>query len=365
MQTNYPTPKFRTQCRSFSIFMLLITITFFQVKAQSGFSGSLITNLYAIVNNSPRLSDGNMMMYDNSFSNDVDAMDVRKALNFGENFGLKRNNVVLAVERRKFPGETDTVHYFMSNLNTISYRIEIVPSGLADPNRVAVLQDAFLNSQTTVSLTDTTRYTFTVTSDPASKANNRFRVLFIGISGGPLPVRFTSFSSTGTAGNVHLKWTTAEEIPGSYYQVEYSLNGRNFASVSDRIFVSNTHQYQSTAPTSATGMYYFRIVCQEPDGRKCYSSILRIYSEQRAAATVQLQSATGSLVRVQLSNADAGIYSYRILSINGQQIVSGTYQHPGGSSLIDISNRPTGTLQILNIYDSKNRLTGSIQFLSR
>ena len=364
MQTNFSAPKLHKFYR-YVMPLLLLTAPVAGLKAQSGFSGSLITNLYAIVNNSPRLSDGNMVMYDNSFSNDVDAMDVRKAMNFGENFGLKRNNVVLAIERRQLPGETDTVHYFMSNLNTISYRIEIVPSGLADPNRIAVLQDAYLNSQTTVSLSDTTRYAFTVTSDPASKANNRFRVLFIGVAGGPLPVRFTAFSAMNTVGTMQLKWTTAEEILGSAYQVEYSSNGSSFRAIGDLVAANRSHQYQTTVPLTGSGLYYFRILCREPDGRTYYSSIIRMHTESGSGTSVQLLSATGGQVRVQLSNAAAGVYSYRIFSGNGQQLKQGALNHPGGTSVHAVASQYSGSIQILNLYDSKNMLTGSFQFLPR
>ena len=53
--------------------------------------------------------DGNIVAFDDIFSNDIDGYDAAKLMNPGENFAMTRNSRLLSVEARKHTTATDTI----------------------------------------------------------------------------------------------------------------------------------------------------------------------------------------------------------------------------------------------------------------
>ena len=82
-----------------------------------------VSNLYAYTANGLSLADGNMILFDDFYSNAVDGYDARKMTNFGENFGITKNNVLLAIEKRQIIRTDDSITYEMTGLKNIQYKI--------------------------------------------------------------------------------------------------------------------------------------------------------------------------------------------------------------------------------------------------
>lgn len=126
------------------------------------------------------VSDGALSMFDDNFSNEADVNDVRKLSNFtAELIGLSRNGSILAMERKQLHPDADTIFYFVNRLQRKAYQLEL---SMRQPDlpahTTAFLEDLYLQKQTPVSLYDTARYNFDVTTDAASAGNNRFRLVF-------------------------------------------------------------------------------------------------------------------------------------------------------------------------------------------
>lgn len=138
----------------------------------------LRTNLYVSQPSDRVLIDGNLVEFDNSYSNNVDIKDGLKLNNLGENLGLSRGTYTLAVERRKPVNKTDTIFYRLGQLQQREYLLEFIPEQIAANGLKAYLEDLYLNSSTEISLAATGSYTFTVNADPASAVSNRFRLVF-------------------------------------------------------------------------------------------------------------------------------------------------------------------------------------------
>ena len=67
----------------------------------------------------------------------------------------------------------------MTGTKTSNYQLQFVPEHLENDKLVPVLLDAYLNTYTSISTSDTTTYVFNVNSSvAASKATDRFRVIF-------------------------------------------------------------------------------------------------------------------------------------------------------------------------------------------
>jgi hypothetical protein len=83
-------------------------------------------NLYVVNNSVPTLIDGNLTIYNSSFSNAVDWDDAWKLTNAGENFGIIRSNTTLVIERRSLIGLTDTTTFRMWNIQQRNYQIQFI-----------------------------------------------------------------------------------------------------------------------------------------------------------------------------------------------------------------------------------------------
>jgi len=139
----------------------------------------LRTNMYVISSGNRIMLDGNLVQFDRSFSNRVDAKDGIKLTNTGENLGLLRDTKSLSVERRALIQNTDTIFYKLGQVKLQQYELEFIAANLAQPGLEAWLQDNYLHTNTRVDLNDTTRLNFTIINDAGSYATDRFRLVFI------------------------------------------------------------------------------------------------------------------------------------------------------------------------------------------
>ena len=119
-----------------------------------------------------------MLAFDNSFHNGYDANDALKLTNPNENFAILSNYKLLSIEARKQIARNDTVFFAISGMHVQAYQLHITPQNISDTGLTAWLEDRFLHITTPVSLTDTTIADFTITSDPASAASDRFMLIF-------------------------------------------------------------------------------------------------------------------------------------------------------------------------------------------
>ena len=323
---------------------------------------NLISNLYAIVNNANSLADGNLVMFDDTYSNGVDGNDVRKLSNFGENFGLSRNGVVLVVEKRKLLTGNDTIFFDMTNLNQISYQLEVVALRLNHPNMIGTLEDNFLNSRSRISLEDTTRINFAVTSNPASSARNRFRIVFSSFAAGPLPISFTSISAIQNGRAVDLNWRVTSQINVKEYIVEKSIDGLSFTSLGIKaavpaLEISVNYFWQDANPES--GLSFYRVTSVDNNGVKTFSPVVKlITAKTKASIKVFPNPIVGNNFQIHFAKQPQGIYQLRLINLYGQTIFTKTISHDDGNAVYIIatgSALPKGLYQLAVINDQEDR----------
>ena len=152
-------------------------MVFRPVPAQ-GHIRSLRCNLSVINNDEPILLDGVLNEFDRSFSNNIDELDVQKIANSSENISIASNEKDFTVERMMIPGQNDTIFYKLGMLKVRKYAFEFTLANLYNDGLTAFLEDLYLNTQTILNLSGTTKVRFDVTNIPASYASNRFRIIF-------------------------------------------------------------------------------------------------------------------------------------------------------------------------------------------
>jgi hypothetical protein len=90
----------------------------------------------------------------------------------------------------------------------------------------------------------------------------------------PLPITLLSFSAEAKKEHVELNWATTAEINNDYFDVEHSVDGINFTSISRIKGAGNSTQtlnYSAIHHTLSKGLSYYRLKQTDFDGKTSYS----------------------------------------------------------------------------------------------
>jgi hypothetical protein len=316
--------------------------TFFR----GGATNSLSTNIsFKNPDNSWQLADGFTAIFDNSNSADVnDEFDVIKFTNSNETVSLIRSNKKMAIEARPLPTSNDTLFINQAAMRQFNYKFDFNPTNLNAAGLDAFLQDAYTNSQTQISLSNTSSYEFVVNTDAASSAANRFRIVFKPST--TLPVNITSIKATQKDNNVIVDWTVENELNIKEYQVQKSTDGSNFDGL-NTVKANNSKAYSSTDFTPVQGANYYRVMSIGDDGSKKYSNIVVVKMGGRnSIVSIYPNPIKGNTVNLQLQNIDKGDYEMQVINTLGQVLFSKLIQHNGGSA--------TQTIQLPNNFAKGN-----------
>lgn len=125
------------------------------------------------------LADGSKVVFAPNFNNAYTGMDALKYLNTGENIYTIVNGKRIAVDSRKSPSIGDTIQYGINNLPNGNYNLEIDVANLpARGNMRAILKDRFTGEEHQIHLSGKTTVSVTFSSLAASKAVDRFYIVF-------------------------------------------------------------------------------------------------------------------------------------------------------------------------------------------
>ena len=150
----------------------------------------------------------------------------------------------------------------------------------------------------------------------------------IGSTGGPVPVKFTSFKAQLlNANNAILKWTTEAEIDNDYFEVERSEDGVRFINrgkVYGNGSTTVSHSYEFTDALNTTAqVIYYRLRIVDTDGKFSYSKIVAI--KLNGSLTVDKFNVYPNPfitdIKVALTSTIDADATFRILSFDGKEMV--------------------------------------------
>lgn len=281
------------------------------------------------------LADGNALAFDPSYSNTFEDNDAIKLSNFGENFGILSQGQWLAVEARKPVLRTDTIYYQLNNLRSnTSYKIRFAPENLHVSGLQALLVDKFTRQLTPISLSDESDIIFEITSDPASRAPDRFYIIFQMMR--PLPVTILQVDATRKPDQVVVAWTVEQELNIREYQVERSADGASFASIGS---VRATGNSGYTLPDRAQmeGESFYRIRAVSEDGSVQYSRVVRVAGIGQVSDMVVFPNpARADQVSLWMTKKQAGMYNIKIINAKGQQVSNQMINFTGGTGKVKL-----------------------------
>ena len=327
-----------------------------QVFRYNGLAQRLRTNLYLVNSNGTEsLLDGVLTTFDDLNSNTVDTDDAAKMMNSGETISLTRNNTALSIERRKIPVSSDTLFLNLAKVRLQSYKLEITAENLDMPGLVAFVKDNYSNTinGTPVNMNGLTNINFSINTDPASYAADRFSIVFSRQA--PLPVTFTSVKAQAVQKSIAVKWTTASEINIKKYIVERAADGTNFTELKTTAATATNGgnaAYDFLDETPLDGNNYYRIRSVSNAGEISYSDIVKVTLKSLIdvpAIVVYPNPVSGHTIQVQFNNIPKGNYIMQLFNTAGQLTGSKKIQYDGNTAACSFEltdNFPTGKYEL-------------------
>ena len=181
-------------------------------------------------NGSIILADEVLLQCNAIYSDSVDRDDAMKFTNINENIGLVRSAKTLTAERRKPLHTNDTLFLKLTKTTQRKYQLKVLPENIHVDGLQAWLEDAYLSNSTSISLTGSSDYDFTIDSSATSIAPSRFRIVFK--QAHILPIKITAVTETEMivypnpiAGNI-IHWQLNNYPFGKYAVKLLNQNGQ-------------------------------------------------------------------------------------------------------------------------------------------
>jgi Secretion system C-terminal sorting domain len=316
-------------------------------------------------NGADYLADGVMLNFDNTFSANIDNMDVRKINNTYDNLAIKNGSYVLVVERRPNLVQTDTIKLSIVGMRVSTYRLEIDPSVLVYPGLEAILKDKYLQTETPISFSTVTTQSFDITTDAASKVSDRFMIVFKPAA----TTNFTTIAATRNADKtITVNWGVQNETAVANYGVEQSNDGINFTTIATKAAQANngTNPTYSTIDAAATtAANWYRVKANNQNATTKYTAVAMVNAlPAEAVNTIATMSiypnpVVDGHINLHLDNQAKGNYTVQITNAEGKTIHTENVQVQNNSILriIKMSAKATGKYQATVIDETGNKTT--------
>jgi hypothetical protein len=226
----------------------------------------------------------------------------------------------------------------MYQMRNLSYTLQIAFNGLDVTGSNAFLFDKFTNTSTLLNTTGTTSYTFTVSSTAASKALDRFKIIFRPQA--PLPVTFQQVKAYRSGAQIAVEWEASNQINLSGYVVEKSTDGLHFTAVNNQVardINRGVVAYQWMDASVQAAVQYYRIKSLDVSGSFQYSMIVKVVIGKNATVQIYPSPVKGNSMNLQIANSVAGNYEVRLTNLMGQVMLQKRIGHTGGSANIAIT----------------------------
>ena len=296
----------------------------------------LRADLYSVDGNGNRsLLDGALTTYADDNNNIVNNEDAKKVFSNNQSVSISRDGQALAIERRKTITAGDTCFLNLSQMKIMNYRLEITAENMDSLLVTAVVKDHYSNTtnNATLNLAGTTIIPFSVNSDPASYAVDRFSIVFEPIA--VLPVTFTSIRAAQNKNDIAVEWNTENEINIDHYEVERSADGRLFSKINTTPKPANSTgaSYHFIDSNPLKGNNFYRIRATQLTGNAGYSAIVKVAAgDDHPSFFVFPNPVTTDAVFLQLNNIKKGNYSLELYNTAGQLIAFKTIEYNGSGT---------------------------------
>lgn len=169
-----------------------------------------------------------------------------------------------------------------------------------------------------------------------------------------LPVEYASFSASIQNNSAVIKWETATEINNNYFTVEASSDGARFDSIGRVNSLGNEqgHSYSFNDNKARTGVWYYRLVQTDLDGKRSISKVISLQFKADASAMNIFPTLATNNITIHVSAPKAGTTDVVIYDAAGHMVSHSNKSLTSGFNQfsLDITGLSKGTyfVQMLN-----------------
>lgn len=183
---------------------------------------------------------------------------------------------------------------------------------------------------------------------------------FIHGGAAPLPVELLSFDANKVKDGVQLDWTTASERNNSHFEVQKSLDGRNFITIGNvdgNGTTTESKSYLYVDKNMNDNLLYYRLKQMDYDGMYAFSDVRSIMIAEDSKSFQIFPTTTNSIITVlnnkDIANAVVNVYNQlgqQMNTINlSQQAQIDLTEYPDGMYFITILNGVGKTIMIQKV----------------
>ena len=174
-----------------------------------------------------------------------------------------------------------------------------------------------------------------------------------------LPVQLLNFDVTKEDNDIYVSWSTASEINNDYFEVQCSIDGLTWKSISrvDGSGNSNNILHYNTVDTDINGyeVKYYRLKQVDFDGTESYSKLLEFYFDEDKRYELNAYD-NGEHIVVDLQQI--GIFDVQIFDINGALLYQKSLNNNMADSILFIEkNNLSEGLYFVKAFNAKTSLS--------
>ena len=159
-----------------------------------------------------------------------------------------------------------------------------------------------------------------------------------------LPAHLGAFAGELRGSTVNLKWNTLTESNLAGFEIERSADTRNWQSVGYVTARNNAAggNYQFSHAKAGVSVSFYRLKVTDKDGSFAHSKLVMIKSETTVKAEL-IGNPITSTINVAIHTSGAERIQAELIDMNGKRVSNTAYQHPGGSSVLQIPAQNIGS----------------------
>lgn len=153
-----------------------------------------------------------------------------------------------------------------------------------------------------------------------------------------LPLNLISFTLVKNGNANMLKWTTAQEINTSYFEIQRSNDSRSFTAIGkvDAAGKATQNDYQYADGSPLGGTNYYRLKIADKDGKFIYSPI--VWASNTSTANIVIYPIpVKDKITMKMATLKTNTYNISVTDMQGRVVIRTTFNAEAGTTVKEIN----------------------------
>ncbi|MBS4042922.1 MAG: hypothetical protein KGZ59_03820 [Chitinophagaceae bacterium] len=324
----------------------------------------IAVNLFYKNNGNSILADGAIVAFDSAYNNDKGKEDANKFFTSNEGLAIKNNNELFSIDARNLPQAEDSIVINNFRLTKPQYSLQIFLQNFEAANVQPFLEDKYLNTLQSLSITDTNWINFNVNANDAASFNqNRFKIVFKNRNN--LPGMINNISATRIYRKIQVDYKVENENNVAKYELQKSNDGVDFsllATINPK-GDAPSQNYQFIDEYPLVGKNYYRIKLVSNSNLNLLSKVAVVdLDEVKGSIYIFPNPIIGKSFNVNFKDLNEGNYTIQIINSFGKIVENHSLNHTGSNNnySINFKNTVSSGTYIVRVVNESILLTQKV-----